>query len=67
MNSFQFENLVKAIELCFKQNYCAMYYDDLMKKFCPEVPYEDFSAALNAMYECDKVILDGTLMRLVIR
>ena len=67
MNDFEFNNLVKAIELCMKQNYCAMYYDDLIKKFYPEISYEEFSAAIDAMYECDRIVLDGTLLRLVVQ
>ena len=66
MNSFEFDNLVKAIESCFKQHYCAMYFEELVEKFCPEVPYDDLSAAINAMYNCDHLILDGTLIRLVV-
>ncbi len=37
MNDFQFNNLIKAVESCFKQNYCTMYFEDLYKKFSPEI------------------------------
>ena len=67
MNNFQFENLVKAVESCFKQNYCAMYFEDLYKKFSPEITETELWAAINYMGDTGKIELDGSLMRLIIR
>jgi hypothetical protein len=67
LNDFQFENLIKALELCFKQNYCALYFEDIVKKFCPEVPENALKSAVDVMIRRKKLVVDGTLLRLVVR
>lgn len=67
MNDFQYENLIKAVELCMKQNYCAMYFDDLVDKFCPEVPEEALQVAIRAMDARGQIRIDDILLRLVIK
>jgi hypothetical protein len=67
MNDFQFDNLVKAVESCFKQNYCAMYFDDLVRKFSPEIKEEELKAAVQALYNRGLLTTDGSLLRLVVR
>lgn len=67
MNDFQFENLIKAVESCFKQNYCAMYYEDLYRKFSPEITENELSAAVNTMARRGKIKADGSLLRLVVK
>ena len=67
MNDWQFENLIKAVESCFKQNYCAMYFDDLVRKFSPEIKEEELKAAVQALYNRDRLTTDGSLLRLVVK
>ena len=67
MNDWQFENLIKAVESCFKQNYCAMYFDDLVRKFSPEIKEEELEAAVQALYNRGRLMTDGSLLRLVVR
>lgn len=67
MNDFQFENLVKAVESCFKQNYCAMYFDDLANKFRPEIMEDELRAAVRTMYDRGQLTTDGDLLRLVVK
>lgn len=67
MNDFQFENLIKAVKICMKENYCALYLEDLIRKFCPEVPETAIKAAVNAMINAGEIRTDGRLLRLVIR
>ena len=67
MNTFEFENLIIAIESCFKQNYCAMYFKDIVAKFSPEITENELKTALRAMDRMGKIKTEGTLMRLVVR
>jgi len=67
MNDFQFENLVKAVESCFKQNYCAMYFEDLYKKFRPEISEDELSAAVNALARRGQLVNDDGILRLVVK
>ena len=67
MNDFQYENLIKAVELCMKQNYCALYFEDLVRKFCPEISEEALRVAVRTLDARGKISVDGTLLRLVIR
>jgi hypothetical protein len=67
VNDFQYENLIKAVELCMKENYCALYFEDLVRKFCPEVSEEALRVAIRALDARGRIRVDGTLLRLVIR
>lgn len=67
MNDFQFENLVKAVEVCFKQNYCAMYFEDLVRRFRPEITEDELRAAVRVMYNRGQLTADGDLFRLVVK
>lgn len=67
MNDFQFDNLVKAVESCFKQNYCAMYFKDLVRKFCPEIKEAELEAAVEALHKQGRLKADGSLLRLVVK
>ena len=67
MNDFQYENLIKAVELCMKQNYCALYFEDLVNKFCPEISEEALRVAVRTLDARGQIWVDDTLLRLVIR
>ena len=67
MNDFQFENLVKAVESCFKQNYCALDFEDLYLKFSPEITENELSAAVQALDNQGKLKAEGSLMRLIVK
>jgi hypothetical protein len=67
VNDFQFENLIKAVEICFKQNFCAMYFEDLVRKFYPEISEEAVKEAVLTMHERGQLIPDDDILRLVIR
>ena len=67
MNDFQFENLIKAVESCMKQNYCAMYFEDIVRKFRPEITEDELRAAIRVMNARGKLTSDGSILRLVIR
>jgi hypothetical protein len=67
MNDFQFENLVTAVELCMKQNYCALYFEDLVDKFCPEISEEALKVAVRTMDDRGQISVDGSLLRLIVR
>lgn len=67
MDDEDFENLIKGIESCFKQNYCAMYYTDLVRKFLPEITENEVDAATDVMIDRGQLINDDGLLRLVIR
>jgi hypothetical protein len=67
MDDFQYENIIKAVELCMKQNYCALYFEDLVDKFCPEISEEALRVAIRTMDARGKIRADDTLLRLVIR
>ncbi|MGC1391966.1 MAG: hypothetical protein WA816_13095, partial [Bacteroidales bacterium] len=67
VNDFQYENLIKAVELCMKENYCALYFEDLVDKFCPEISEEALRVAIRTMDARGKIRVDDTLLRLVIR
>jgi hypothetical protein len=67
MNDFQFENLIKAVEITFKQNYCAMYFEDLVIKYSPEITEGELKAAVRVMYDRDQLTTDGSLLRLIVR
>jgi hypothetical protein len=58
VNDFEFENLMKAVEISFKQNYCALYFEDLVCKFCPEIREEELKAAVKVMYNRGKLLTD---------
>jgi hypothetical protein len=66
VNDFQYENLIKAVELCMKQNYCALYFEDLVNKFCPEISEEALGVAVRTMDARGQISVDGILLRLVI-
>ena len=66
MNDFQYENLIKAVELCMKQNYCALYFEDLVDKFCPEISEEALGVAVRTTDARGQISVDGILLRLVI-
>lgn len=67
LNDFQFENLIKALEHCFKQNYCALYFEDIVRKFSPEIQEEELRAAIKVMYNRGKLTTDGSILRLIVR
>jgi hypothetical protein len=67
VNDFQYENLIRAVELCMKQNYCALYFEDLVRKFCPEVSEEALRVAIRALDARGQISVDGSLLRLIIR
>lgn len=67
VNDFQFDNLIQAVESCFKQNYCALYFEDLVLKFCPEISEDELRAAVTALDSSGKLKADGSLMRLIVR
>jgi len=66
MSDYEFENLVIAIESCFKQNYCALYFKELVEKFSPEIDERELETAIRAMDRMGKIKTDGTLMRLIV-
>ena len=66
MDDFQFENLVIAITRCFKQHYCAMYFEDLARKFGPEIDELEVETALEAMLNRGLLTIDGSLLRLIV-
>ena len=66
MNDYELENLSKSIELCFKENYCAMSFSDLLEKFDP-ITYDTLLYAVRMMEADGKLIADGSLIRLVIK
>lgn len=67
MNDFQLENLMKAIESCFKQNYCAMYFEDLVRKFRPEITEKELKTAVITMYDRGQLVSDEDLFRLIVK
>ena len=67
MNDRQLENLIKAVESCFKQNYCAMYFEDLYKKFRPEITENELRAAVKTMYSRGQLTTDGSIFRLIVK
>lgn len=67
MNDFQFENLIKAIESCFKQNYCALYFEDLVRKFRPEITEDELRTAVKTMYDRKQLTNEGDLFRLIVK
>jgi hypothetical protein len=67
MNDFQFENLIKAVVSCFKQNYCALYFDDLVRKFSPEITEDELRYAIRALCNRGQVVPEGSLMRLIVK
>ena len=67
VNDFQYENLIKAVELCMKQNYCALYFEDLVEKFCPEISEEALRVAVRALDARGQISVDGDLLRLIVK
>ena len=67
VNDFQFENLIQAVESCFKQNYCALYFKDLYLKFSPEITEDELRAAVAALDNMGKLKGEGSLMRLIVK
>jgi hypothetical protein len=67
LNDFQFENLIKSLESTFKQNYCAMRFEEISRKYAPEITSNEVKAALEAMRHRGKLIVDGSILRLIIR
>ncbi len=67
MNDFQLENLIKAIESCFKQNFCAMYFEDIVLKFRPEITEDELRAAVKTMYNRKQLTTEGDLFRLIVK
>jgi len=67
MSDFQYENLIKAVELCMKRNYCALYFEDLVEKFCPEISEEDLRVAVRTLDARGQLSVDGSLLRLIVR
>ena len=66
MNDYELGNLMKAIELCFKENYCAMTFRDLYDKFYP-VDYDTLLYAARVLEDNGRLIADGDIIRLVVR
>lgn len=66
MNDFELENLMQAIVLCFKQNYCAMTFNDLYEKFYP-VDYDTLLYAARVLEDEGRLIADGEIIRLVVQ
>jgi hypothetical protein len=67
VNDFQYENLIKAVELCMKQNYCALYFEDLVEKFCTEISEEALRVAVLTLDSRGQISVDGDLLRLIIK
>jgi hypothetical protein len=67
MNNSQFDNLIIAVESCFKQNYCALYFRDLVQKFSPEITENELEAAVRALDRMGKIKTEGSLMRLIVK
>jgi hypothetical protein len=67
MDDFQYENLIKAVELCMKRNYCALYFEDLVNKFCPEVSEEALKVAVRTLDARGQINVDGSLLRLIVQ
>jgi len=67
VDDYQFENLIKAVESCFKQNYCALYFEDLVRKFGPEINGKEIEAALEVMHDRGQVTTDCSLLRLIVQ
>jgi hypothetical protein len=67
VNDFQYENLIKAVELCMKQNYCALYFEDLVEKFCPEISEEALRVAVRTLDARGQIMVDCDLLRLIIK
>jgi len=67
MNDFQLENLIKAIESCFKQNYCALYFEDLVRKFRPEITEDELRTAVKTMFNRKQLATEGDLFRLIVK
>lgn len=66
-SDFQYENLIKAVELCMKRNYCALYFEDLVEKFCPEISEDDLRVAVRTLDARGQISVDGSLLRLIVR
>lgn len=67
MDGIQLENLIKAVESCFKQNYCALYFEDLVRKFRPEITEDELRTAVKTMYSRNQLTTDGDLFRLILK
>ena len=67
VNDFQYENLIKAVELCMKQNYCALYFEDLVRKFCPEITEDELRVVVRTLDARGQIMVDGDLLRLIVR
>jgi hypothetical protein len=67
VNDFQFENLVKGVESCFKQNYCALYFGDLVRKFSPEITEDELRYAIKSLCNRGQLVPEGSLMRLIVK
>ena len=67
MEGYQLENLIKAIESCFKQNYCAMRFDDIVMKFHPEIKQIEIEVALQTMTYRGQLQRDSGLIRLIVK
>jgi hypothetical protein len=66
MNDYELGNLMKAIELCFKENYYAMTFRDLYDKFYP-VDYDTLLYTARVLEDNGRLIADGDIIRLVVR
>ena len=66
MNDYELENLMRAIELCFLENYCAMTFKELYEKFLP-MDYDTLLYAARALQNEGRLITEGNLIRLVVR
>lgn len=67
MDGIQLENLIKAVESCFKQNYCALYFEDLVRKFRPEITEGELRTAVKTMYNREQLTIDGDMFRLIVK
>jgi len=67
MDGIQLENLIKAVESCFKQNYCALYFEDLVRKFRPEITEDELRTAVKTMYNREQLTIDGDMFRLIVK
>jgi hypothetical protein len=66
VNNYELDNLMKSIELCFLENYCAMTFRELYEKFLP-MDYDTLLYAARALQNDGRLITDGDLIRLVVR
>lgn len=67
LEDWQLENLMQSLESFFELNQGILFFEDIVREFCPDIAEEDLKYTILEMYEKGQITTDGDVLRLIVR